>query len=111
MLSSLKCYNSDCRRIIGSTLYHDDSLNDRTVGGTLDIAFTQTKTLWKQQYNEDYATPGGMYRGEPPKEYFKPTWSPEVGHSLRANGPYVSLINIHGASSTTPASTTGAKET
>ncbi len=70
MLTSLTKYNEDCVAIIGSTFRHDDSLCDRTPGRSLDIAFQQTKELWMQEYGEDYAVPGGMYRDEPPPWFF-----------------------------------------
>jgi hypothetical protein len=56
-------------------LEHDDSLNDRTEGGTLDLNFKATRTFWNQVYQEEYRVEGGMYRGEPPREYFHPFWS------------------------------------
>merc|ERR1711933_219159 len=70
ILSGITNYNKDCRRISGSTLHHDDSLTDRSDGGILDTSYVATSNLWKERYGINYAIPGGMYRGEPPKEYF-----------------------------------------
>ena len=67
ILSSITNYNADCKAIIGATMNHDDSFNDRTEDGPLDRAFQETKALWKETYDgEEYTVPGGMYRGEPP---------------------------------------------
>jgi len=79
MLSSISLYNADCTRICnGMTLNHDDSLNDRSEGGILDRSFRATVELWKEMYNgEDYSVPGGMYRGEPPVEFYNSAWSAE----------------------------------
>jgi hypothetical protein len=75
MLSSLANYNADCRSIIGRTLHHDDSLNDRSEGSTLDISYRATEKLWYATYGTRYAVPGGMYRGEPPEAFFDTKWS------------------------------------
>jgi hypothetical protein len=76
ILTSMECYNKDCMRILNSMFLHDDSYTDRTEGGALDVAYVATETLWKSTYGTDYVVPGGMYRGEPPKEYFSPKWNP-----------------------------------
>jgi len=54
ILSSFALYHADCIRINGRTLEHDDSLNDRTEGGTLDLNFRATTDLWRQIYGVDY---------------------------------------------------------
>lgn len=105
ILTRLGYYYDDCRAIIGDTLHHDDSLNDRTEGGTLDMAFQATKALWKEQYEEEYSIVGGMYRGEPPQEFYDVTWG--QGHQgvsflVPAIGPFLHMIGIQGASSTNP---------
>jgi Glycine-rich domain-containing protein-like len=70
ILKSLQMYNDDCTRIAGRRFHHDDSLGeDRTKGGKLDKAFQTTAYLWKTTYGEAYR---GMYRGEPPDEYWTP---------------------------------------
>ena len=56
---------------MGTTLNHDDSLNDRTEGSDLEKAFNVTKRLWKDLFGADYVVDGGMYRGEPPPQYFR----------------------------------------
>lgn len=81
MLSSLKLYNADCVAIRGRPFHHDDSLNDRTKGSTLDVAFRATIQLWNQAYpGTPYVVAGGMYRGEPPSIYYDTTiWAPTLG--------------------------------
>jgi hypothetical protein len=75
MLWSLRVYHFDCVSIRGEKFHHDDSLNDRTPGATLDLAFEATKKLWEETYNQDYIVDGGMYRGEPPPTYYNaPLW-------------------------------------
>ena len=56
-------------------LEHDDSLTDRADGGVLDTNFKATKSLWFDVYSKEYKVPGGMYRGEPPKEFFHADWA------------------------------------
>ncbi len=55
-------------------LEHDDSLTDRSEGGILDSNFHATKNLWYDVYNTEYKVAGGMYRGEPPKQFFDREW-------------------------------------
>jgi hypothetical protein len=74
ILTSVTLYRDDCIAITGSPFDHDDSINDRTAGGRLDVSFQKTAALWKQTYGSDYAVMGGMYRGEPPSEFYDPTW-------------------------------------
>jgi hypothetical protein len=76
ILVSSKKYTEDCMRIRGEAFYHDDSLNDRTPGASLDISFQHTSRLWKKAYGIDYVVPHGMYRGEPPLAFFSSMWSP-----------------------------------
>ena len=57
-----------------SILEHDDSLTDRIEGGILDTNFKATKSLWYNVYKKDYIVEGGMYRGEPPIEFFNVDW-------------------------------------
>ena len=103
MLSSLALYHRDCRSLLGdgSSLNHDDGLNDRSEGGALDVAFNETKALWQTTYSQEYAVCGGMYRGEPPREYFSPTWN---SHDLSpfGTGDHRPLVGIHGAKSISP---------
>jgi hypothetical protein len=77
ILASIEKYHHDHMNLTGRVLPHDDSLNDRTEGGELDTNFQATKKLWSETYNEEYALPGGMYRGEPPPEFFCADWEPE----------------------------------
>ena len=55
-------------------LEHDDSLTDRSEGGVLDSNFHATKKLWYNVYSAEYKVAGGMYRGEPPKQFFDRKW-------------------------------------
>ena len=98
ILSSVNDYHKDCIRIINTTMYHDDSLDDREEGGVLDVSYTATQKLWKSVYQIEYQVLGGMYRGEPPPEYyhaagtFPTTATPSPIHH--------NLIGLVGASST-----------
>ena len=79
ILFSPDVYQKDCMRIRGAPFHHDDSLNDRTPGATLDQAFHKTCELWEQTYGEPYPVAGGMYRGEPPSVYFDTNvWTPQL---------------------------------
>ena len=104
ILSSVNDYNTDCIRIMNCTMYHDDSLDDREEGGILDVSYTATQKLWKSVYNTDYKVNGGMYRGEPPLEYFHGTWSRTSADTPAVpNHHYRHLIGMVGASSTAAA--------
>ena len=59
MLSNTGLYNLDCEKIRGARFHHDDSLNDRTPGATLDVAFSKTSDLWEAAYHVPYSVPGG----------------------------------------------------
>jgi hypothetical protein len=74
MLSSIELYHADIMNATGKILEHDDSLNDRTEGGTLDNNFQATRKLWSDVYGVEYKVAGGMYRGEPPVDFFKADW-------------------------------------
>jgi hypothetical protein len=75
MLASIAKYHKDNMQVNGCILEHDDSLNDRTKGGKLDTNFQATRKLWDRVYGVEYKVPGGMYRGEPPAEYFRADWA------------------------------------
>jgi Glycine-rich domain-containing protein-like len=102
MLTSMWSYNKDCIRIMNSIFLHDDSYTDRSEGGTLDVAYVATKTLWKSVYGTEYVVPGGMYRGEPPKEYFSPKWNPS-SKSLTSSISKQRMGKVHVSSSISPA--------
>jgi len=107
ILAHTAAYQADCLRIRGSYLHHDDSLNDRTPGHTLDQAFRATVALWQDTYPEEssYIVPGGMYRGEPPLVYFDHAcWNPSVrGDASEAimmiPKPHHHLLVVGGSSS------------
>ena len=104
ILSSIEMYNQDCIRIMNTTLHHDDSLTDRSDGGVLDVSFTGTKSLWMKHYGTDYVVAGGMYRGEPPLEYYTSHWR-SYEDSLPSIITNIALIGKVGASSTGQAAT------
>ena len=60
-------YKEDTAAVLGKTLNHDDSVNDRTAGSKLDQSNTNTRALWKRTYNEKFSNFGAMYRGQPPE--------------------------------------------
>jgi hypothetical protein len=70
ILASLRGYQVDCLAIRGVKFDHDDSLNDRAPGASLDVAFRATEKLWKEAYGQEFVVAGGMYRGEPPPVYY-----------------------------------------
>ena len=71
ILSSINAYNNDCLRLVNSTIHHDDSIDGHKDGGILDVSYSATERLWTSVYNTEYNVQGGMYRGEPPPEFFK----------------------------------------
>lgn len=85
---------------VHSILEHDDSLTDRSDGGILNTNFQATKTLWKNVYGKEYKVPGGMYRGEPPMDYFNGEWAEGLGSdkatSVDAVLPGISLLHLIG---------------
>ena len=62
ILSSLEAYEVETCRVMGHMLNHDDSLNDRSAGSSLEVAFKSTCQLWLSKYGSQYFCPGGMYR-------------------------------------------------
>ena len=91
ILSSIEDYNNDCIRLVKNTVHHDDSIDDRKDGGTLDLSYAATEKLWTSVYDTEYSVQDGMYRGEPPSEYFKATWSPEIAGLPKLPKPWVKL--------------------
>lgn len=80
------------RRIL---LDHDDSFDDRTQGSVLVTSFERTRQLWYTLYGTEYMVDGGMYRGEPPIEYYNSNWIP----SSSSNTSTVLLTDDSNASS------------
>ena len=71
ILADIQGYHEDILRITGGAILdHDDSINDRTEGGVLDTSFQQTVQSWNDVYGLEYVVEGGMYRGEPPAEFY-----------------------------------------
>jgi hypothetical protein len=54
---------------------HNDSFSDRGEDGVLNTAFKATRELWIKTCGVKYSIPGGMYRGEPPTEFYSSTWT------------------------------------
>lgn len=103
ILISIAKYHQDNIQLNGCILEHDDSLNDRTEGGTLDLNFKATRKLWHQVYSEEYRVQGGMYRGEPPKEFFDASWATyhnddddDVYNDIFGQGQGVNLSHLIG---------------
>lgn len=59
-------YKHDTTKVLGQTLVHDDSVNDRTPGSALVRADQKTRDLWKEHFGDTLMTFGAMFRGEPP---------------------------------------------
>ena len=59
-------YAADCEAILGYTLPHDDSVNDRSDGSKLNNAHEITVRLWDEAFGKSFAKPGAMFRGDPP---------------------------------------------
>ena len=79
MLASFAVYHRDAGALIGRRAGpdHDDSVNDRShVATKLNTCTATTKELWKRAFGRDYFCPGGMFRGEPPPEYWLRGWHP-----------------------------------
>ena len=94
MLKSLQSYNQDCIAITGRRFHHDDSLNDRTIGGTLDVSFQNTRELWERTYGIDYVVKGGMYRGEPPADFFDPHWEAKTSRECNNNAELDQVVGM-----------------
>ena len=78
ILASQSSYAKDCKAIMKTEFNHDDSIDD----SNLESYFNETKALWKKHYGEDYYVVGGMNRGEPPEEFFKPEWAVSTSGSV-----------------------------
>ena len=48
----------------------------------LNVSFKNTKQIWLETFGVPYVVPGGMYRGEPPAEYFSTSWALRSGVEL-----------------------------
>ena len=104
IVSSIQKYHDDVMHITGTILEHDDSFNDRSEGSSLNVNFQATSKLWMDVYNEEYKVVGGMYRGEPPIEFFKCDWVDRNADAYKKNfnGLDTELVHLmmqYGASS------------
>ena len=64
-------YATDCARLCGRLIDHDDSVTDRSPGSKLNTSAQSTAELWATAYPGDtWAQPGGMFRGHPPDWYW-----------------------------------------
>ena len=59
-------YCADTVGLLGFVYAHDDSMQDRSAGSSLNNAHDEVRKRWSLQYNDEFNTPGGMFRGEPP---------------------------------------------
>jgi len=59
-------YKHDTVALLGRMFNHDDSLDDRSPGSAQQDAYTRTRQLWMEAYEEHFALTGAMYRGEQP---------------------------------------------
>jgi len=59
-------YRHDTMKVLGQTLVHDDSVNNRKSGSLLVRADQKTRDLWKVHFDDTFATFGAMFRGDPP---------------------------------------------
>jgi len=64
-------YASETRRLLGTMLGHDDSVDDRSEGSKLINGWDATQAAWKAAYGESYAREGAMHRGQHPTEVFR----------------------------------------
>jgi hypothetical protein len=78
MLVSTTDYRTDCLAIRGEAFDHDDSIDDRTPGATLDTSLRETILLWRAKYYEEYMEEHGNYCGEPLAEFNNPAWVPNT---------------------------------
>lgn len=67
-----KKYQKDTQRVLGRTLNHDDSVNDRTPGSKLTTSDGSTRRLWAQTFGENFNRNGAMFRGDPPSSIIEP---------------------------------------
>lgn len=63
-------YKEDMIRILGKVLPHDDTTVDRSPGSKLTLSTIDTTRLWLEMYQENFNTPGAMYRGPTPQELY-----------------------------------------
>jgi Glycine-rich domain-containing protein-like len=96
ILISIGGYNADCLRLMSMTMPHNDSFSDRSEDGVLNTAFKATGELWMETYGVKYSIPGGMYRGEPPAEFYSSIWT--KSHS----GSVVRRLQVAPTSSASP---------
>ncbi|KAK8748484.1 hypothetical protein OTU49_015819, partial [Cherax quadricarinatus] len=67
-----KKYQKDTHRVLGKTLNHDDSVNDRSPGSKLTTSDGSTRRLWAQAFGETFSRNGSMFRGDPPSCVIEP---------------------------------------
>lgn len=98
MLTNMSLYVEDCTKIMGGMLTHDDSQSDRSEGGILETSYHATAKLWKDVYDgKDYYVDGGMYRGEPPEQFYSTNWN--ATNTVTLLGTMLPHVRVMGASS------------
>lgn len=86
ILASINQYDDDCIRMIGTTLLHDDTYDDRSTGSSRNYAYENTAHLWKELFGtDDYKAMNGGYKGEPPRGYYNNSIH-NSGSALRDGG-------------------------
>ncbi len=64
-------YLSDCRRIAGRAIHHDDDAGqDRSPASFLSSSAAKTERLWQATFGSAWRKEGAMHRGEPPQWYW-----------------------------------------
>ena len=87
-------YAADCEAILGYTLPHDDSVNDRSDGSKLNNAHEITVRLWKEAFGNSFAKPGAMYRGDPPNGKLWPIKQEHLTQMLSFSGFNVRITRL-----------------
>ncbi|KAK3102278.1 hypothetical protein FSP39_010151 [Pinctada imbricata] len=59
-------YKEDTKVLLREHFNHDDSVNDRSPGSKLNVSDSETRTIWRKKYGENFASFGAMFRGLPP---------------------------------------------
>ena len=96
MLASAAAYERDGAALAGGAAPdHDDSVDDRSTPETkLNASTATTRKLWADAFGEPFEVRGGMYRGEPPAEFWSREWRPESGDERRRLPGALSLLRF-----------------
>mmetsp|Transcript_22878 Transcript_22878/g.35813 ORF Transcript_22878/g.35813 Transcript_22878/m.35813 type:complete len:342 (+) Transcript_22878:829-1854(+) len=61
-------YAKDTIALVGAVIKHDDTINDRSAGATLEVNFHKTIDLYTELFGEPYVLAGTAYRGDPKED-------------------------------------------